>query len=170
MTTDSNLQFIREKIYALRSAIMYTMSTELVKLPNNVVTAIRVDEEGQLWFLSKRPLQLVSECEQEFPARLKFYRKGVAFYLEVSGNAMIMNDETELPDWLLTSGENIFDRKINPVLVKMNMANVEYAEPTYSHHSRTDQLFKNIYKWLSRTIALHKPSKAIMGNLHQSHS
>ncbi|HSU29228.1 MAG TPA: hypothetical protein VLJ68_12665, partial [Chitinophagaceae bacterium] len=75
-----------------------------------------------------------------------------------------------LPDWLTRSGENIFDRTVSPVLVKMNIANVEYAEPTYSSSSRTDHLFKNIYKWLLRTTLLHKPARTIMGNLHQSHS
>jgi len=168
MTTDSNFQFIREKIYTLRSAIMYSMSTELVKLPDNVVTAIRVDEDGQLWFLSKRPLQLVSECAQSFPARLKFYRKGVEFYMEVSGHAMIMNADA-LPDWVFTSGENIFDRRINPVLVKMSMQQVEYFEPTYRNKFRIDQVLRNAYKWLVRTTTLQRHEKAVFGNLRQSH-
>src|SRR6476469_3345757 len=96
MANDLNLQFIREKVYQLRSAIMYSMSNELVKIPNNVVTALRIDEEGQLWFLSKRPAQFVSECEQDFPARLHFYRKGTNFFVEVSGKATIVNHEWDV--------------------------------------------------------------------------
>src|SRR5258706_11538345 len=92
MTNDSNLQFIREKILQIRSAVMYSMSNALVKIPNNIVTAINVDDEGHLWFLSKRPLQYVEQCEQNFPARLVFYRKGIPFYVEVSGNAIIVNN------------------------------------------------------------------------------
>jgi hypothetical protein len=75
-TTDSNLQFIREKIYQVRSAIMYSMSNELVKIPNNIITAVKVDEEGQLWFISKRPVQDLEQCEQSFPVRLHFFVKG----------------------------------------------------------------------------------------------
>jgi len=55
MTTDLNLQFIREKIGQLRTAVMYCMSNSTNRLPNDVVTAIKVDEEGQLWFLCRGP-------------------------------------------------------------------------------------------------------------------
>jgi general stress protein 26 len=96
MATDSNLQFIREKIYQVRSAIMYSMSDEVIKFPNSIATAVRVDDEGQLWFLCKKPVQFVSECEQNFPARLKFYRKGISFFLEVSGKATIVNNNSSL--------------------------------------------------------------------------
>src|SRR4030095_4399493 len=92
MATDSNLQFIREKIYKVRSAIMYSMSDEVIKFPNSIVTAVRVDDEGQLWFLCKKPMIWVNECEQHFPARLKFYRKGVSFFVEVSGKATIVKN------------------------------------------------------------------------------
>ena len=56
MSTDTNLQFIREKIYTVKSAIMYSMSNELIKLPNCLVEAVKVDNEGQLWFLCKAPV------------------------------------------------------------------------------------------------------------------
>ena len=168
MTTDSNLQFIREKIYALRSAIMYSMSTELVKLPNNVVTAIKVDDEGQLWFLSKRPLQLVSECAQVFPARLKFYRKGIEYSMEVSGQAEIVNPVVNLssPEY---DTERMNTTSQKPVLVRMSMLNIEYVEPTQRKKNWMDLVIANSYKWISRNLALPRHSKSFMGKLHQSH-
>ena len=92
MTTDSNLTGIREKIYKLRTAIMYSMSNDLVKMPNSIITAVKVDEEGQLWFVSKSHLQNLDQCEQSFPVRLHFFRKGTNFFVVVSGKAFIVNN------------------------------------------------------------------------------
>jgi general stress protein 26 len=167
MATDSNLQFIREKIYQVRSAIMYSMSDELVKLPNNIVTAVRVDDEGQLWFLSKRPLQFVSECEQSFPARLKFYRKGVSFFLEVSGKATIMNNTSEVKQPPQANAEKTTQQK--PVLIKMTMINIEYVESEEKRKkSRAEIILENGYKWLLKTAAFHRHSKTVLHRLHQS--
>ena len=56
MCQNREFKFIREKVYGLHSAVMYSMSNELIKIPNNIITAVKVDEEGQLWFISKRPV------------------------------------------------------------------------------------------------------------------
>ena len=163
MTSDSNLQFIRQKIYELRSAIMYSMSNELVKIPNNIVTAIRVDNEGQLWFLSKRPAQFISECEQIFPARLHFYRKGISFFMEVSGKATIVNTACDMN----TEQSDNTGPQDKPVLIKMTIRNVEYVEPAEKKKKNRIELFlENSYKWISRTIAFHRHSKPMLAKLH----
>ncbi len=160
MTSDGNLQFIRQKIYQLRSAIMYSMSNELVKIPNNIVTAIRVDDEGHLWFLSKRPAQFVSQCEQNFPARLHFYRKGLRFFMEVSGAATIVNDGSDV--------NNHLAEEEKPVLIKMTMKNIEYIEPAErKKKNRFEILVENGYKWLARTIAFHRQTKPVLAKLHR---
>jgi hypothetical protein len=146
MLSDGNLQFIRQKIYQLRSAIMYSMSNELVKIPNNIVTAIRVDDEGNLWFLSKRPAQFVSECEQNFPARLHFYRN--------------VNDGSDINTSIAG-----FEK---PVLIKMTMKNIEYVEPAErKRKSRVEMMIENGYKWLARTIAFPRHSKPLLAKLHR---
>jgi hypothetical protein len=163
MATDSNLQFIREKIYQVRSAIMYSMSDEVVKIPNSIATAVRVDDEGQLWFLCKKPLQFISECEQHFPARLKFYRKGISFFLEVSGKATIINNNNGLN---LPDEKNIQEK---PVLIKMTMTNVEYVEPEEKKKKTWfDLVIENGYKWLLRNAAIHHHSEPVLPKLHQS--
>src|SRR5215510_2063402 len=115
MAHDENLQFIREKICVLRNAVMYVSSDGLVKLGNDIVTAIKVDEEGQLWFVTNRPAQIVSECEQSFPARLRFYRKGIGYYLEISGRASIVSSDYSFND--MPSGSKKPNEK--KVLVKL---------------------------------------------------
>ena len=164
-TTDPNLHFIREKIYQVRSAIMYSMSNDLVKLPNNIVTAIKVDDEGQLWFVSKRPLQRIDQCEQSFPARLHFYRKGSSFFVVVSGKATIVdNDNTMVHETTTTDYNNE-----KSVLLKMNMRDIEYIEPDAKKEKNKVELFlENSYKWLLHTVAFHHHSKSVFQRLQQN--
>jgi hypothetical protein len=51
MTTDTNLEFIRERIYEIRHAVMYTMSNGLVRIPNHIVSVIIVDDDVNVWCL-----------------------------------------------------------------------------------------------------------------------
>ncbi len=144
---DSNLQFIREKIADLQTAIMYSMSDSLIKVPNDIVTAVKVDEEGQLWFLSHLPSQPLKECEQSFPARLKFFRKERNFFVEVSGKATIVS--------MIPSAGNIDNYTANmpeskiAVLIKMTMSNIEYVEPEAQRAKpKWQELAQRIYSWI----------------------
>jgi hypothetical protein len=143
---------------------MYGMSHGLVKLPNDIVTLVKIDDEGHLWFISRRPGYFSTECEQDFPARLCFYRKGYDFYVEVSGKASIVNNSyntgIEKQDYEADANGQ------RPVLVKMTMANVEYSEP---HAIRPpgwmETMFTNLYKWALRNIVIPRNHKPILSKL-----
>lgn len=153
-TTDSNLNEIRKKVYKLRTAIMYSMCDEVCKLPNSIVTALQVDNEGQLWFICQKPVQNVVEYEHSFPVRLHFYHKGIFFHLEISGRATVMNHDYSgyLPDEFLAKGKLM--------LIRMAMNSIEYTEP-YGKKERTrfEAFVEKIYKWMLRNIALPHHSK-----------
>jgi len=156
MQIDNNLLFIREKIYKLQTAVMYASSNAVVKLTNDVVTVLEVDEEGQLWYVTNRPLQKVEQCEQNFQARLFFYKKGVDYFVEVSGNATIVNKDY-LP------GQSRDDKK---VLVKMNMVNIEYTEPhARKPKSKIETLVDNCYNWFINTVSFPHHSDTILKKL-----
>src|SRR5687767_11787110 len=143
MATDQNFQFISEKIAELRTAVMYSMSNGLVKLPNDIVTFVNIDEEGQLWFLSHLPPQLLSECEKVFPARLHFFRKGHDYFVEVSGKATIVSDINTAAD----------QNNQNAVLIKMAMSNVEYREPhARKEKTKVQVMVEKSYRWMLRNI------------------
>ena len=149
MTIDTNLNEIREKIYKLRTAIMYCMSNEVCKLPNSLVTAVHVDDNGQLWFICQSPFKNITGYEQSFPLRLHFYRKGAFFHLEVSGKATIM-DEAHC-DYL----NNEAPEKGKVVLVRMTMNSIEYTEPYgKKERSRFELLIEKGYKWMLRSITI----------------
>lgn len=154
MTTDTNLNDIREKIYKLRTAIMYSMSNDVCKLPNSIVTALQVSDEGELWFICQKPFQDVPEYEQSFPVSLHFYRKGFFFHLEVSGKASIMDDDY--------SGylSNEFSAKGKVLLIRMSMNSIEYTEPYGKNEkSRLELIVERGYKWILRNIAFPHHSK-----------
>ena len=156
MTTDTNFRFISEKISQLRSAVMYSMSNSLVKLPNDIVTSVKVDEEGQLWFLSHSPSYYIKECEQVFPVRLHFFRKGYDFFVEVSGKATIV--------------ENISSDTQNSVLIRMTMSNIEYTEPhTLKEKTKLQLMAEKSYKWMLRNIGFQHTTGSVFGKLHQPH-
>ncbi len=165
MTTDINLRFISEKIRELRTAVMYSMCNSLVKLPNDIVTAVKVDEEGQLWFLSHLPYQLLTECEKEFPVRLHFFRKGRNFFVEVSGKATIIKK---------INTDNSFESQDSTVpkalLIKMAMSNIEYVEPhTVSLKPKWQELAQKTYQWMLGNKSFQHREGSAFGNLHQPH-
>lgn len=159
MIIDSTLNEIREKIYKLRTAIMYSMCDEVCKLPNSIVAALQVDDEGQLWFICQKPLQAVVELEGSFPVRLHFYHKGIFFHLEVSGKATIVEHDYSgyIPSETPAKGKLM--------LVKMSMSSVEYTEPYgKKERNRLEAFIGKGYKWMSKNLAFPHASKQELSN------
>src|SRR5882672_3566028 len=114
--TDINLPFIRNKIYQLQHAIMYNGSQELMKVPDNIMKVLKVDSRGQLWFITYQPSECKKPYELNFPARLIFYRKGLPFFMELSGKTTLMRGAFR------NRGEKF-------ILFKMNVNQAVYTEP-----------------------------------------
>lgn len=165
MQAEPTLPILREKIYKIRSALMYSMSNELIKIPNSIVTIMRVDDDGQLWFISKRPYYPVSECEESFPVRLVFYRKGVSFRMEVSGKATIVKGEGAEVFSLPESGD-----PDSLVLIKMNMQNFQLTERKEKPKPGRFQLFmERSYDWLIHALAIPRHDKPVLQKLSHIH-
>ncbi len=150
MNSDTNLKFIRERIYEIRSALIYSMSNSLIKLPTSIVTALNVDEDGQIWFLISRPLRHLNEQENEFPAKLQFYRKGKPFYMHVTGAAQIVNSEF-MVNKLIEAKQNIKDVAMGHLaLMKMKINGVDYYEniPEKKAKNPVQSLLRQFYQWL----------------------
>lgn len=163
MTTDNNLPFIREKISELRNAVMYSMSKSLVKLPNDIVTYVKVDEDGQLWFLSHSPAHSLRECEQVFPARLHFFKKGCDFFVEVSGKATIADNISSSGFF----GPNCNQNNKDAVLIRMTMNNIEYREPhAKKAKTKLELLAEKSYKWILRATGFHHTGGPVFSKLH----
>lgn len=156
MTQDANLQFIRERISELKSAIMYNNSQDVLRVPNNIAEAVEVDSEGVLWFTIKRPAGYMQQCDQVFPARLNFYRKGCFYRVEVSGKATVVN--------YIHS-----DHKEDTVLLRMDMNEVEYTEPHAAKvQSSFERYAKQAYSWLLRTFSFDHRQQSVFPKVQHS--
>ena len=130
MLSESQLPFLQEKISDLKSALFFSLSNAVLKMPTTIVSALKVDEVGQIWFFVNRPMQNIQEFDREFPARLDFLRKGKNFYLKVMGKACIVNDPEELNN-LVDVSDDIKSKAMNQlVLVKVKIQSAEYMDIT----------------------------------------
>lgn len=150
MITNNQLQFLREKIQEIGSAIFFNLSDSVLKLPTSIVTTLQVDDYGFVWFLVQKPKQYLREFETEFPARLDFFKKGINCFLQVSGKAWVVSDPEEmnalesLPETVkeLAAGEG------DMVLVKVKMLRAEYHETqTRVPNSRWHNAVSNMFTW-----------------------
>jgi len=144
MTIDTNRLFLETRLNEISSAVMYSQSNNPEKLPNDIVMFYKMDDCGQLWFIGHKPRNWVRTYEQNFPARLFFYRKGVGFYIETSGVARIAKKEE-----LVTSS----DIKPGTVLFKMIPSYIEYIETAKQHSlSGVSRPVSQLYNWLMHLL------------------
>ena len=128
MITEDNLSFLKERINEIKSAILYSLTNELVKVPVSIISILRIDENGSLWFFVKRPSQLMTENEKSFPAHLQFYRKGKPFYIHVSGLAIIAEEKKTISEFATVQPDTESTALQNIALIKLKMIKVEYYE------------------------------------------
>lgn len=159
MSTDVNLQFITDKINEVRSAIMYSLSDDLIRLPNSIVTAVKVDEAGQLWFVCDRPAYMLEHIPTSFPVRLHFYRKGKLFHMEISGAARISNE--------IATDNGDHDRRL---LIQMDMKNITYKETDAGPKNNILLHFNKGWQWLLKHTGLNVHGKPILHSMSGNHS
>jgi general stress protein 26 len=156
MMNTLKLNFLQDKISDLRSALFSNESEAVLKLPTTVVSALTVDEAGQVWFCVSKPTQNIQEFDREFPAKLNFFRKGKEFFLHITGKAVIINDPEELNN-LVSLDENIRFGAVNNkyILLKMRIQQAEYYERhSHKYGMGWNKFVSKIFHWLFD----HKPS------------
>ncbi len=149
MLSDKNLHFLQGKIQDLRSALFYCLSNSVMRLPTSIVTALKVDDEGQVWFFVSRPRQQLSAAEQQFPARLEFYKKGKQSLIKINGRACIV-DEVEKMSNLVGLPDEIQSKALDQLLlIKVKIEKAEYCETNPPANRNAFQLIaREIKRWL----------------------
>lgn len=125
---NQQLAFLQEKIQQIGSAIFFNLSDSVLKLPTSVVTSLKVDDYGFVWFFVKKPNQHLQEFEQEFPVRLDFFKKGVDYFLQVSGKGWVVSDPEDLNTYSTLFNDVDPLAVHDSVLVKVKMLKAEYYE------------------------------------------
>ena len=156
MLQHSDLRFLQEKIQDLRSALFFSQNSSLLKISTTIVSIMKTDELGQVWFFVPRPSQALHEFDREFPARLEFFRKGRRFFLHITGRAFIVNDPEEINGLVYDDiKEKTSDHM---VLIKVKMLKADYFESLpASTAGWWRELRKQMHSWLFNTRPGYKP-------------
>lgn len=128
METKQQLAFLQDKIEEIGSAIFFSESQSVLKLPTALVSDIKVDEYGYLWFVTQKASEESIELEAGFPVRLDLYRKGVPYYMQIEGNAWLVNDPEEIFNMKHITQEIMQPERRDVVLLKVKIAKAAYYE------------------------------------------
>lgn len=154
---NSDLPFLREKIQELKNALFFSQNSSLLRMATTIVSILKVDELGQIWFFVPRPTQALQEFDREFPVKLEFFRKGKGFFLHINGKAYIINDPEEINSLLFDD----LRQQVSPnmVLIKVKMGKVDYFESTMRTHQSGwwRDLRTQLHTWLFNTRPGYKP-------------
>lgn len=127
-TETTPINFLIEKISDIRSALFFSQNNDIIKMPTSIITVLRVDDEGYIWFFVSRPQQYMDAFEKEFPARLDFFRKGKSYFLQVTGKAHIVTDTEVIDELAGVSPQAQAEAMHELVLLKVKMYNAEYFD------------------------------------------
>jgi general stress protein 26 len=137
MTANQQLQFLQEKIKEINSAIFFNLSDSVLKFPTTIVSTLKVDDFGYVWFFVKKPKQNINEFETEFPVRLDYFKKGTEYFLQIMGKAWVITDPEEVNTFVtLTDEVKDYAVEEDVVLVKVKMMKADYQE-TQSRNSNS---------------------------------
>jgi hypothetical protein len=154
-----NVEFIRSKIDQIKSALFSNLIESEYRFPTCIISAIKVDNNGVIWFLMNKAGRLIPPGESGFPAELIFYKKNHPFSLRVSGMASVIADPKSIENFL--GLEN--NREIsNILLISLRMSRAEYSEKLIVH---TKNWLKRMWSKLEAFIYPIKYKKEFSINL-----
>jgi hypothetical protein len=142
-----NLPLIREKIDLIRSALFSNGGSGELKYNRCIISAIKVDEGGSIWFLINRNGWRGFSGDLCFPASLSFYRKGISHSLFISGNAEVISNENIIRHALTAADD---ERRLDIeelLLVKLSIGHSVVFDWTTPNRKIT---------WVGRIISVFK--------------
>jgi hypothetical protein len=124
-TKDDNLLFLENKIREIKTAIFKPEINTELKLPNSVISTIKTDGDGNIWFLTSCKGAYKKSIDKHFFAYLEYHQKGQGCRLRLSGKAVIVEEDSEA-DSFITDADLPADANI--VLIKFKILYAEYTE------------------------------------------
>lgn len=128
MAPNQQLQFLREKIQEIKSAILFNLSDSVLKFPTTIVSTVKTDDFGYLYFFVRKPKQDIREFEKEFPVRLDYFKKGKECFLQIMGKAWVVTDPEEITSFISLNEDVANEFSEDMVLVKVKMMKADYQE------------------------------------------
>lgn len=145
---DENLFFIKEKIEEIKIALFKAEIDSILKLPNNIISTLKVDDEGSIWFYTSCNGLYAGEVDKEFFAYLEYHQKGRNTRLRISGKATVESSN----DGAFTTASN--SNTNNLLLLKLKIMHAEYLESDYErHHGWVGRIKTTVSDFLSASHA-----------------
>src|ERR1700730_9362497 len=134
---DDHLQFLKRKIENIRFALFKAEHDCLLNIPNNIISTLKVDKEGYIWFFTSCGYYK-KNMDKEFYGYLDYYQKGRNDSLRISGKANIIeNTEDKHPP---VSKFQIPNYQM--ILIKLKIMQAEYSENKNINPRTFKQKFK----------------------------
>ncbi len=166
MSKDLPVQFIREKIQDLQTAVVFPETNAIVKVPNYVISAAQTDEKGNIWFTIRRPALYMEQDEWQFPCRMDFFKKGIAYHMKVYGNASIISNfnEVNCPGMPASLQQQMEDKL--EVVIKVAIRYADYFElpPIKSDHTVPESSLP-FGNWLHKLFHLPSGQRSVKENI-----
>ena len=142
LTQDDNLTFLQRKIGEIKVAMFKAEIDSELQLPNNIVSTLKTDNDGNIWFFTSCNGKYAKNIDKSFYAYLDYYQKGGAYRLRVSGRASIVQDDP-------MHASEIKPTKDNIALIQFKIMHAEYFEnkalATSSLKTRIKDFFTEIF-------------------------
>lgn len=125
LTNDDNLLFLETKIQEIKFAIFIAENDSGLQLPHKIISTIKTDGEGNVWFFTTCTRRSTDIHTTHFFAYLDYYQKEQDCSLRLSGKASIVDEETELTTSPSGTKEILMS---DVVLMKFKILYAEYIE------------------------------------------
>lgn len=119
MEANNDLLFIKQKIEDIKVALFKAETDSILRLPNNIISTLKADEKGYIWFFTSYTGPYAQYLNKELYVSLEYYKKENTCRLVINGKANIETDNAEFPK------EFSYDRV---VLLKVKILKAEYFE------------------------------------------
>ena len=145
-----DISFVQLKIANIGTALCYCGDGSPLPYSTYVITALKSDEEGFIWFFINKGRQQISNNDaRPFPVHLDFYRKGYPFSMKIEGEGRITDANEKIHD-LMGKGIRLQAESLaGIVLVKVKMEKVEYKELSVR---KPFQPLNSVSAWLKNIV------------------
>lgn len=123
-----DLSLLQLKIANIGTALFFCGDNNFLPFSAYIVTALRTDDDGCIWFLINRSWDKPVTYDSLFPVGLEFYRKGYPFTLKIDGDASLIKNKAVMQE-LMGKSIRLNDEAFSGVLlVKVKIKHADYKE------------------------------------------
>lgn len=124
----SDISFVQAQVTRIGTALFFCDHDSRLNFPAYIITALKTDDAGEIWFFISRAGENPAMQHQPFGAHLEFYRKGYPFFMRVGGIATIEDASGKMQE-LMGKSFRVHQEVLEDILlVKVKMASVYYKE------------------------------------------